>query len=161
MAMKIITGTPNNLPAPKKVKPFENPEIILPSIHKTVRPLKSSQVPKVATKGGSFILVTITPLINPRTAPRAKPIGIATKTATTGQMCPILTNGRVKVTAGGAVTRGKAVCSAADGKIIQLVDQAVDEGGAAKYTIFYNRKLGTALESATADNDLIFIKVVH
>ena len=86
-------------------------------------------------------------------------IGIATKTVLTGQMCPVLTNGRVKVTAGGVITRGKGVCSAADGKIIQLVDQAVDEGGTAKYTVFYNRKLGTALETATSDGDLIFIKV--
>jgi hypothetical protein len=39
------------------------------------------------------------------------------------------------------------------------VDQAVNEGGSGNYTIFYNRKLGTALESATADNDLIFIDV--
>lgn len=86
-------------------------------------------------------------------------IGVATKTVATGKMCPVLKRGRVKVTANGAVTRGKAVCSAADGKVTQLVDQAVDEGGSATYTVFYNRKLGTALESATADGDLIFIVV--
>jgi hypothetical protein len=62
--------------------------------------------------------------------------------------------------AGDAITRGKAVCSAANGKVIQLVDQAVDEGGTAKYTVFYNRKLGTALETASADGDLVFIKVL-
>jgi hypothetical protein len=86
-------------------------------------------------------------------------IGVATKTVVTGQMCPVLTRGRVKVAAGDAITRGKAVCSAANGKVIQLVDQAVDEGGAAKYTVSYNRKLGTALETASADGDLVFIKV--
>jgi len=86
-------------------------------------------------------------------------IGIATKTVALGEMCPVLKRGRVKVTANGAITRGKAVCSAADAKVTQLVDQAVNEGGAATYTIFYNRKLGTALESATADGDLIFIDV--
>ena len=74
-------------------------------------------------------------------------------------MCPVLKRGRVKVTADGAITRGKAVCSAADGKVIQLVDQAVNEGGAAKYTIFYNRKLGMHLRPATADGDLLFIEV--
>jgi hypothetical protein len=51
------------------------------------------------------------------------------------------------------------VCSAANGKVIQLADQAVDEGGAAKYTIFFGRKIGTALETADADNDLLFIKM--
>ncbi len=67
-------------------------------------------------------------------------IGIAVKTAAIGDMCPVLTSGRVKVTANGAITRGKAVC------------------GAATYTVFYNRKLGTALESAVNDGDLIYIK---
>lgn len=84
-------------------------------------------------------------------------IGVATKAAQTGEMCPVLKRGRVKVTANGAITRGKAVCSAANGKVTELVDQAVNEGGSATYTIFYNRKLGTALQSATADGDLIFI----
>lgn len=86
-------------------------------------------------------------------------IGVAVKTVVTGQMCPVLKRGRVKVTANGAITRGKAVCSAADQKVTQLVDQAVDEGGSATYTIFYNRKLGTALETTTADGDLLFINV--
>jgi len=86
-------------------------------------------------------------------------IGVALKTVSTGQPCPVLVRGRVKVTAAGAITRGKAVCSAGQGKVTQLVDQAVDEGGSSKYTIFYNRKLGTALESTTTDGDLLFIYV--
>ena len=86
-------------------------------------------------------------------------IGVAVKTVAIGEMCPVLKRGRVKVTANGAITRGKAVCSAAGGKVTQLVDQAVNEGGSANYTIYYNRKLATALESATADGDLIFIDV--
>ena len=86
-------------------------------------------------------------------------IGIATKTTATGKMCPVLKRGRVKVTANGAIALGKAVCSAASGKVTQLVDQAVDEGGSATYTIYYNRRLGKALEAATADGDLIFIDV--
>lgn len=86
-------------------------------------------------------------------------IGIATQSVALGAMCPVLTSGKVKVVANGAITRGKAVCSAADAKVTQFVDQPVNEGGAATYTIYYNRKLGTALESATADGDLIYIKV--
>ncbi|XHH09852.1 MAG: capsid cement protein [Candidatus Bathyarchaeia archaeon] len=86
-------------------------------------------------------------------------IGVAVKTVALGEKCPVLKRGRVKVTANGAITRGKAVCSAASRKITQLVDQAVNEGGSATYTLYYNRKLGTALESATTDGDLIFIDV--
>ncbi len=86
-------------------------------------------------------------------------IGIATKTVLATEICPVLKRGRVKVTVDGAITRGKAVCGAANGKVTQFVDQAVNEGGAATLTIFYNRKLGTALESATTDGDFIFINV--
>ena len=86
-------------------------------------------------------------------------IGVAVKSVAEGEMCPVLKRGRVKVTASGAITRGKAVCSADNGKVTQFVDQPVNEGGSATYTIFYNRKLGTALQSATADGDLIFIDV--
>jgi hypothetical protein len=86
-------------------------------------------------------------------------IGVAVKTTAIGDMCPVLRKGRVKVVANGPITRGYGVCSAGGNKVTQLVDQPVNEGGAATYTIFYNRKLGTALESATADGDLIFINV--
>jgi hypothetical protein len=86
-------------------------------------------------------------------------IGIAVKTVAAGEICGVLKRGRVKVTANGPITRGKAVCSAAGRKVTQFVDQAVDEGGAATYTIFYNRKLGTALQAALADDDSIFIDV--
>ncbi len=91
-------------------------------------------------------------------------IGVAVKTTADTAQCPVLKRGRIKVTAGGAITRGEAVYgSDADGKVLSLADlsQAVDEGGAAKYTIalYYNRKLGYALETADAEDDLIFIQV--
>ena len=87
-------------------------------------------------------------------------IGIALKSVSQGDPCPVLIRGRVKVKVGGAVTRGKAVYGADSSKrILQLTDQAVNEGGTATYTIYYNRKLGTALESASAADDLIFIYV--
>jgi hypothetical protein len=35
-------------------------------------------------------------------------IGIALKSASAGEMCPVLIRGRVKVVAGGAITRGKS-----------------------------------------------------
>jgi len=87
-------------------------------------------------------------------------IGIATKTVSSGDQCPVLIRGRVKVAAGGAITRGKAVMGADSSKrVLELSDQAVDEGGSADYTIYYNRKFGTALETTTAADDLLFITV--
>ncbi len=71
-------------------------------------------------------------------------IGIAVKTVGATQACPVLRRGRVKVAVNGAIALGKAVCSAANGKITQLLDQPVNESGTAAYTVFYNRKLGTA-----------------
>jgi len=87
-------------------------------------------------------------------------IGIALKSVAAGDPCPVLVRGRVKVKVGGAVIRGKAVYGAdSSRRILQLTDQAVNEGGSATYTIYYNRKLGWALESASAADDLIFIYV--
>ena len=87
-------------------------------------------------------------------------IGIAVKSAALAEQCPVLTRGRVKVKAGGAITRGKAVYGAdASKRVLALADQAVSEGGSASYTIYYNRKLGTALETTTAADDLLFIQV--
>ena len=87
-------------------------------------------------------------------------IGIALKSASAGDPCPVLVRGRVKVKVGGAVTRGKAVYGAdASKRILQLTDQSVNEGGTAQYTIYYARKLGIALESASAADNLIFIYV--
>jgi hypothetical protein len=88
-------------------------------------------------------------------------IGVATKTqATVGGQVSVLTRGRVKVKAGGVINRGKAVYGAdASKRVLELSDQAVDEGGAAKYTVPFNRKLGTALETTTAADDLLFIEV--
>jgi hypothetical protein len=92
-------------------------------------------------------------------------IGIAVKSQlTVGGQCPVLIRGRVKVKAGGVINRGKAVYGAdATKRILELSDasQAVDEGGAAKYTIatYFNRKLGYALETTAAADDLLFIEV--
>ena len=76
------------------------------------------------------------------------------------EQCPVITRGRVKVKAGDAITRGKAVFGAdASNRVLELTDQAVDENGSTSYTVYYNRKLGTALETTTAADDLLFIQV--
>jgi len=87
-------------------------------------------------------------------------IGIAVMNSKADRKAAILVKGRVKVKAGAAIARGKAVQgSDASKRILALADQTIDESGAASYTVFHNRKLGTALESAVDANDLIFIKV--
>ncbi len=87
-------------------------------------------------------------------------VGVAVKDAALGAQCPVLTSGRVKVKAGAAIARGKAVYGAdASKRVLQLTDQAVNEGGSGNYTVYYNRKLGTALETTTAADDLLFIDV--
>jgi hypothetical protein len=92
-------------------------------------------------------------------------IGIALKTqATVNGPVPVLTKGRVKVAAGGAITIGKRVYGAdAAQKVLMLTDvsQAVDEGGAAKYTVAvpFAQGFADALQAAVNDGDLIFINV--
>jgi hypothetical protein len=95
-------------------------------------------------------------------------IGIAMKTVADTKPCPVLVRGRVKVAAGGAITRGKAVYGAdSSQRVLMLTDiavsQAVNEGGSATYTIAvavpFGQKLGTALQSTTTPGDLLFIKV--
>ncbi|MEM2129291.1 MAG: DUF2190 family protein [Candidatus Bathyarchaeia archaeon] len=83
-------------------------------------------------------------------------IGIARESVAAGAMCPVVVRGRVKVKAGGAITRGKAVYGAdASKRVLALAD--INEGGTS--TISWTRKLGWALESTTAADDLLFIIV--
>jgi len=97
--------------------------------------------------------------INPATSAQDC-IGVAVESVMTNETTPVLTRGRVKVKAGAAINRGKAVQGAdATKRILELTDQAIAEGGAANYTVYYNRKLGTALQTASAADDLIFINV--
>jgi hypothetical protein len=84
--------------------------------------------------------------------------GVAVKAAADGEQVPILRRGRVKVVANSALTAaGVAVRNGGNGKVTELNDQLVNEGGAATYTLYMSRKLGKALQKADADGDLIFI----
>jgi len=83
-------------------------------------------------------------------------IGIAVKDAAVGAICPVCVRGRVKVKAGGSITRGKAVKGADSSKrVVALAD--INEGGTS--TISWTLKLGVAEQSATAADDLISIIV--
>lgn len=83
-------------------------------------------------------------------------IGIATKTVAVGVMCPVCVRGRVKVKAGAAIARGKAVYGADASKRV-LVMPDINEGGSATYS--WSKKLGIGEQSATAADDLITILV--
>lgn len=83
-------------------------------------------------------------------------IGIAVKDAGVGAMCPVCVRGRVKVKAGGAIARGKAVKGADSSKrVVALAD--INEGGTS--TISWTLKLGVTEQSATTADDLISIFV--
>jgi hypothetical protein len=57
-------------------------------------------------------------------------IGIAVKSADAASQCPILIRGRVKVKAGGAIARGKAVYAAdAQKRVLELADQDLQAVG--------------------------------
>jgi hypothetical protein len=87
-------------------------------------------------------------------------IGIAAKTTNAADQCPVIVRGRVKVKAGGVINRGRAVYAADSSKrVLELTDQAVNEAGAGSYSIYYNRRLGTALETTAAAGDLLFIQL--
>jgi len=87
-------------------------------------------------------------------------LGVAIKSVAAGGLCPVLKRGRVKVTANGSLTAaGVSVRNAGSGKVTELNDQPVAEGGSASYTIYYSRKLGKAVNKADADGDLIFVDV--
>jgi hypothetical protein len=87
-------------------------------------------------------------------------IGVAVKAAPAEAPCPVLVRGRVKVKAGGVIHRGKAVYGAdATKRILELSDQAIDEAGSATYTITYNQKLATALQTTAEADDLLFIQL--
>ena len=120
--------------------------------------IESFEAAAAITKGDPVYLSTDNK-VSPATSAQDC-IGIAVKSVASGEQCPVLISGRVKVKAGDAITRGKAVYGAdASKRVLELTDQAVNEGGSESYTIYYNRKLGTALETATAADDLLFIQV--
>ena len=84
--------------------------------------------------------------------------------ATVGGPVSVLTKGRVKVAAGGAITIGKAVYGAdSSQRVLMLTDvsQAVNEGGSATYTVAvpFAQKLGKALQATSTAGDLLFIQI--
>ena len=84
-------------------------------------------------------------------------IGITLKTVEAGEFCSVCVRGVVKVTAGGAISRGKAVQTDANAKVIVLAD------GSASYSAGdipdrISRAVGIALQTfASGDTGLIYV----
>ena len=120
--------------------------------------IESFEAEAAVTKGDPVYLSSdhkVSPAINAQNC-----IGIAVKSALVADQCPVLIRGRVKVKAGGVITRGKAVYGADSSKrVLELTDQAVNEAGAGTYTIYYKRRFGIALETTSAADDLLFIQL--
>ncbi len=121
--------------------------------------VESFEVAAAVTKGDP-VYFSADDKVSPATSAQ-ECFGIAvTSQPTVGQKVSVLTRGYVKVKAGGAITKGKAVYGAdASKRVMVLADQAVNEAGSGSYTIYYNRKLGTALQTTSAADDLLFIVV--
>ncbi len=84
--------------------------------------------------------------VSAATAATDEAVGVTTDIpAAPGERCDIVHNGEGFVTAGGAIGAGKCIVAGADGKAVQVAP-------AAGSTV---RLIGMALESATADGDII------
>jgi len=113
----------------------------------------------VAITKGQAVYLSADGQISPATSAQ-NCIGIAIESVAVGEMCSVIVRGRVKVTAGGAITRGQRVYGGdASARVLALADQAVNEGGTGTYTIYYSRGFAKAEQSATAAADLISILV--
>ena len=111
------------------------------------------------TKGDFVKLSDATDFTVVAAGANADVLGVAMKAASaSGEYIPVCIFGVVKMEAGGTVTAGNAVASNAEGLPVDVADQAVDEGGTAKYTIYYNHVAGIALQSGSdGDKVLIFV----
>jgi len=113
------------------------------------------------TKGRFVKLSDATDLTVTQISTAGDPVlGVAMKAASAaGEYIPVCIRGVVKMKLGtvtGTLAAGSAVDSDANGQPDAFADQAVNEGGTATYTIYYNRKAGVTLQSGVT-GDLIMV----
>ena len=90
------------------------------------------------------------------------PLGGATESIdatgkTDGELeCSVAIFGRMTVVADGTIKAGRSVevSGSTAGQVVEMSDQAVDEGGSATYSIYYNAKFGVSLEAAVDGDDI-------
>jgi len=84
-------------------------------------------------------------------------LGVALSTVSTGEYCSVCTRGVIKVTAGGAIDRGKAVQTDADANVIVLADGS-GSYDASDIPDRISRTIGVALQTfANGDTGLIHV----
>jgi len=114
------------------------------------------------TKGRLVKLSDATDMSVVTATAKSNVLGVAMKAAlAAGEYIPVCVRGEVKMKLGtvtGTLAAGSAVCSNANGLSEALADQAVNEGGTATYTIYYNAKAGITLQSGVT-GDLIRVLV--
>ena len=107
---------------------------------------------EAAVTKGQAVYMSSAGKITPTTVAAEIAIGIAMMTKAIGAMCPVCTQGKVKVTAGGAIAIGGSVRGSTAGKVIAN-PYAAD-------IAMVDKNLGNLIHTAAAaDNDLILIKV--
>lgn len=107
---------------------------------------------EVAVTKGQAVFMSSAGKISPTTVAAEIGIGIATMTKGVGEMCPVCTQGKIKVTAGGAIALSGSVRGTTAGKVIA-------NPYAADITMVEKALGNNAWTAAAADNDLILIRV--
>ncbi len=107
---------------------------------------------EAAVTKGQAVYMSSAGKISPTTVAAEIAIGIATMTKAIGEMCPVCTKGKIKVTAGGVIALSASVRGSTGGKVIANA-YAAD-------IVMVNNNLGNnAWTAAAADADLILIRV--
>ena len=112
------------------------------------------------TKGQLVKLSDGTDLSVTSATAKSNVLGVAMKSANSGEYLPVLVRGVTKLTLGtvtGTLPAGSALCSDDEGKPIALEDQDVNEGGTDTYTIYYNAKIGVSLQSGTTGDSILVL----
>jgi hypothetical protein len=117
-----------------------------------------------AISKGQPVYVSAAMTVSPAAARTDKVIGVAVTNASSGQKvsvlmgCPI-----VYMTAGAAISAGAHVVAGTGSKVVpaDVADQPVNEGGTSTYTFSASFIVGIALETASADGDVIMVAVAQ
>jgi len=106
---------------------------------------------------GNLVYLSADMTVSKCTAATQHTLGVALSTVSTGEYCSVCIRGVIKVTAGGAIDRGKAVQTDADANIIVLADGS-GSYDAGDIPDRISRTVGVALQTfANGDTGLIHV----
>jgi hypothetical protein len=129
------------------------PELVVGDVAEAGATIREYEVDTGGVTKGQAVYLSANGKIKPTTVAAEIAIGIALQTKAAGLMCPVLTHGKVKVTAGGAITAGGSVRGSTAGKVIAN-PYAAD-------IAMVDKNLGYRCDTTNtcADGDLILIVV--